>query len=421
MCARAGDNLHFPFQCDECWFRNIKLRTSRATLSDNRLLEFIRRVNLDGMWSREPSTVRSIKLNTIKIIKGALKLGMEPQLPEPGPWPIKDEVGFQLLITMLDASLTPGNNQPTHLQFDTIRKQRTSFSHLHEVSAVAHANEILGFRNLLGKAFVNSSCPTQSRFFQKVMEGMLRRMGRQTKSNMGIDYQALHIILNNYEWELGDPCTPVDRKRKVIMYGTFFLLEFVLSLRSHEGFLIEAHGLISHLHYGTDDTEETKFVLIPLLGRFKNEDGERWHLMMSCAVTASGFKVRKWVDRLVRILVSEKNTNGPAFCDTNGKCLRYADMDEEFQLQVEQVQMSYPNLIEPTIDVREWFSIFRSLRRGSTARVGELDVSDNVVNLHNRWRTTEGLKGSRSTSNMRDYYTSLRLTRKVRLKYTSQL
>ena len=89
-------------------------------------------------------------------------------------------------------------------------------------------------------------------------------------------------------------------------------------------------------------------------------------------------------------------------------------------MQLEQIQISHPELIEPNLVVREWFSIFRSLRRGSTAQAGELDISDQVVNLHNRRRTTECLQ-SRSTSSMRDHYTSLRLTRKVRLEYTKDL
>ena len=54
-------------------------------------------------------------------------------------------------------------------------------------------------------------------------------------------------------------------------------------------------------------------------------------------------------------------------------------------------------------------------------RAAELDISDQVTNMHNRWRKTEFLKGSRSTRNMRDYYTELKLTQKIRLEYTMNL
>ena len=69
-------------------------------------------------------------------------------------------------------------------------------------------------------------------------------MGRQTKSNMGLDYRVLHVILVNYERELGDPAVSNSRKREVMFFGAFFLVGFVLALRGNEGFMVEAHGLI---------------------------------------------------------------------------------------------------------------------------------------------------------------------------------
>ena len=389
-----------------------------GNLVDERLLELIRRVNLDGMWSREPSTVRSIRAGVAKVIKTSTNLGFVPSLPPLGPWPVKDTVGFYIALVQLDYSQSKGKNQESHLQFDSVRKLRTAASHVYEVSAFANVTTTHTFRTLQGKVFSNSSCPTQSRCFKKIMEGLLCRMGKQTKSNMGLDYKILHLMLDGYEAELGSADVDVERKRKVVNFATFFLLGFVLSLRGNEGFMIEAGGLASHLQHGADPSEETPFVLIPLLGRFKGEEGERWHLMMSVSTTASGFQVRKWIERLVMLLQFENHTVGPAFCKPDGKSYIPAEVDEEFQTQLEKVQLSHPNLIEPSLNVREWFSIFRSLRRGSTARAAELDVSDQVTNLHNRWRTTEFLKGSRSTGNMRDFYTNLRLTKKVRLKYT---
>lgn len=426
LYAREGDFLHYPFQCDVCWFRNLTWRSpSNTSESDQRLLSYIRRVNLDGMWSREPGTVRSIKLNLVKLIKNCRDLGLEPKLPELGPWPVADKVGFQVALAQIRFSQEKGNNELTHLQFDTIRKLRTSFSHVHEVSAAANNTLTHSFRTLLGKSFVNSNCPTQSRLFKKYMEGMLERMGKQTKSNMPLDYKVLHLILKSFELEMQMIGTNSKRKRWITMCGSFLLLGFVLSLRGNEGFMVETHGLVSHLHYGLDsdldEEDEISFIIIPLLGRFKNEEGERWHLMMSASTTGSGFEVRKWVEQLAEILVTEGHISGPAFCHENGKSIRAFEIDEEFHDQLEKIQIEKPHLIESKLDVREWFSIHRSLRRGSTARADELDISETVTNLHNRWRSTEYLKGNRTTSSMRQYYTSLRLTRKVRLKYTRNL
>jgi hypothetical protein len=58
--ARRGDHLMVLFQCDECHFQNI---TGRNPLewkeSDQDVLEFIRRANLDSFWDRSRNTVAS--------------------------------------------------------------------------------------------------------------------------------------------------------------------------------------------------------------------------------------------------------------------------------------------------------------------------------------------------------------------------
>ena len=73
-----------------------------------------------------------------------------------------------------------------------------------------------------------------------------------------------------------------------------------MALRGNEIFMVEAYGLYSHLHLGSNssghqDTHDLEHVVIPLLGKFKNEDGSRYHLMLSCNTTKSGLEVRKWV------------------------------------------------------------------------------------------------------------------------------
>ena len=208
MEARNGDFLHFPFQCDLCWFRNLQKRSpTPGNLSDERLLEYIRRANLDGMWSREPSTVRSIRTGIVKVVEHCTRLGFEPDLPTIGPWPVKDIVAFHVALAQLSYAQSKGRNQVDHLQFDSVRKLRTAASHVHEVSAAANGTTTHSFRNLQGRAFTNSSCPTQSRCFKKIIEGLLHRMGKQTKTNMGLDYRILHLILEGYEKELVDPTT----------------------------------------------------------------------------------------------------------------------------------------------------------------------------------------------------------------------
>ena len=215
--------------------------------------------------------------------------------------------------------------------------------------------------------------------------GLLLRLGRQTKSNWGLDYKILHVILNNFESELLDDETSLSKKREIIMLGSFFLTGFVCALRGNEVFLVEAEGLQGMINRGRQEENPMhEHIIIPLLGRFKNEDGERWHVMLSVGVTNSKFEVRKWLERLVDILVAERRGMGPAFCDERGEMLNNNWVDERFVEEVKKVQVSHPNLIDQSIDVSEHYSIFRSLRKGSTARAVDTEVSATVIDLHNR-------------------------------------
>ena len=52
LTAREGDMWCSPFQCDWCWFYNLQMREPiQENPQDQKLLSYIRRGNLDVMWS----------------------------------------------------------------------------------------------------------------------------------------------------------------------------------------------------------------------------------------------------------------------------------------------------------------------------------------------------------------------------------
>ena len=293
---------------------------------------------------------------------------------------------------------------------------------MHDVGKTIEAMNISGFKGMKGDIFASSSCPTDSRFFQLFTRGLLLRLGRQTKSNWGLDYKVLHIMLNNLEAALEENETTKTERRNLIMLGSFMLIGFVCGLRGNEIFLVEAEGIQKMIDRGkVEDETKLEHVVIPLLGRFKNEDGERWHLMVSVPVTNSKFRVRKWIEKLVGILKEERRGLGPAFCDDEGNMLSYSWLDERFVEEVKRVQSSHPHLIDPESDVSENFSIYRSIRKGSTARTKDMQVDQSAIDLHNHWRTIENRGGSKSSKSMQDYYSDLRLTINSRLTYSRAL
>ena len=56
----VGAHLMAPFQCELCHFRNIYDRNPRVDRpQDVYAMITMRRANLDVMWAREPTTVKS--------------------------------------------------------------------------------------------------------------------------------------------------------------------------------------------------------------------------------------------------------------------------------------------------------------------------------------------------------------------------
>ena len=105
MRARHGDMLSAPFQCDFCWFLNLQGRLANvASPADRLLMAYIRRANLDIMWSREESTVRNTLTQFKKGRDLSMELGMRPVPVSLGPWPLEDNQGFQVALEILRAS-----------------------------------------------------------------------------------------------------------------------------------------------------------------------------------------------------------------------------------------------------------------------------------------------------------------------------
>ena len=418
-----GAFLLVLFQCDICWFINLQNREpDLRSLYDLRILGYIRRVNLDVIWSRSPGTISNTKYGILNLIEAWKDLGLKVKLPMVGPWPVSDHVGFGVAIGQLRYSQKGGQNRSTHLQFDSVRKLWTAYAHLHQVGRLARAPDATNFKSLKGEVLTISDSPTDSRLYQMFMRGLLLRMGRQVESNWGLDYRILIKILGNLEYELHQDTTLEVRKREIVMLGSYLIICFVCALRGNEGFLVEADGLKQMISNGRQQRDnEMSHVVIPVLGRFKNEDGERWHVMVSTDVTGSGIKVRKWIERLVVILELEDKPMGPAFCDINGDMIEYWQMNNAFVKELENVQKEEHTLIDQTIEVGEHYSIFRSLRKGSTARAIDMNVQETVIDLHNRWRSLERTGGQRSTRSMRTYYSDLRTTIRSRLTYSKAL
>lgn len=206
------------------------------------------------------------------------------------------------------------------------------------------------------------------------------------------------------------------------MFGTHLLIGFGCSLRGNEILLLETRGLLNYIKDGTHhDDKVNPHVVIPLLGRFENEWGEQWHLMLTASVTRLGFKVQQWVERLVVVLLKEKKYSGCAFCDEDGEIFCTKLINEEFWKQLEKVRKIRLDLIPLDLDIPEVYNIRRSLMRGSVTTAREEGAGKDAIDTVNRWRTAENRRVGRIGGSMREYYTEVRLVCKLLVAYSKVL
>ena len=422
LSARNGDCLAAPFQCEYCWTVNIMGREVKAgSLGDQRLCSYIRRVNLDIFWSREPGTVGGTLSNVRKGRRLSEELGMKP-VPMPlGPWPVKDTQGMQIAIEMLRASQGQGKNDESYVQFDSIRKLRGSYSNAYEATPQGCAITT-SMKGGYGKTLTLTRCPTDSKLFQMFMRGCERRMGRLVMQEVGLSVEVLHEILGSLKQEISNPLTFYERKRLLVVSGAAFVILYAGALRGGEVFLVEASELSKLITQGRDHTTHPH-VVVPLMGRFKGETGERNVLLAFTNVSTSGFRIREWVEVLVILLRNEGKHRkvGPAICDEDGFVLERSKLNGVLHQELLKVQASKPWLLDLGVKVEDKMSVHRSFRRGATTRAKEMNLSEKLVDMNNRWRKVQEKSGGMPSLPMSELYVEISQALGSKLAFSKSL
>jgi hypothetical protein len=406
MQAHDGSHLIVPFQCDLCMFRNLTGRNPLLdTPSDDLLLCCIRRVNLDAVWGREPATAEATLRAAKQLVLLWDKVGISQpfMLPARGPFPVGDSFGVGVAIAMVLKSLEPGR-YATHQQFETIRKLRAGFSNLY-MSSVAGAATLRTVGTDRAKHHLTDS-PTQSLWFERFSHGCLLRMGQEVRQDWALPLEVVHALMAQLEREWVEATTP-DERILVASIGAYSVIAFCGSFRGAEVFLVDLHGLRKYLL--ELEPPGTDCVIVPLLGRFKGETGDKYHLTPLAAMTSSGLKVKEWVKRLVYVREAQNRFRGPAFCDAKGEIAKSTDYEMAIMDRLVGIQEAAPHLIPRDIDIYEHFGISRSFRRGATSTARVRGVTDRQVDMINRWRSFENSKGRRPQLSMHDHYSDIRI------------
>jgi hypothetical protein len=80
-------------------------------------------------------------------------------------------------------------------------------------------------------------------------------------------------------------------------------------------------------------------VMIPLLGRFKGETGERWHLLPIVWKTRSGIEAGTWATQLLASLLEIYQRHGFVFANKKGKQTKASMLEPQFFEQLHRVRM----------------------------------------------------------------------------------
>ena len=212
-----------------------------------------------------------------------------------------------------------------------------------------------------------------------------------------------------------------EEKRARIICGAAFTVLWAGALRGGEVLLMEASELVTRRKDGLND--KNGHVVVPLMGRFKGETGERNMLIVLANVSRSGLNIRKWVDRLSALLVWEEKAAevGPAICDNDGTVYSSSFLNENLHSVLEIIQHNQSGLIPLDIDVVEKYSTYRSFRRGATTHAQEQQVPISIIEMNNRWRKVERRQGSLPRLPMTQLYLEITQVLKTKLQFSQSL
>ena len=370
-------------------------------------------------WSRESSTVQGIRGHLKEIIRRSRESGRKVPLEPITPWEVGDNQGMGIVMCMLEKSLDKGRNA-TYTQYDTCRKLRSAASNVYSATSQAAALRY-SLKNARGVLHLEEG-NTQTVFMERVMAGMKARMPQVSRRNLPFTSVMIRFILDKLEviWFSGEE--EEDTKRIALMTAAYLCVTYCYSLRGNEGLWVDADRLCENIRVGKRDSR-CPHILIPLLGRFKGEEGDRMHVIPIANQTRSGINVRLWLERLVSLLKQEGKTNCPAFCDRDSYLLRPSDIEGVIHPILREMQdlPKYHDVIPRSLDVSVWYRLERSCRRGAENTALDQGLHPNVINFVHRWSEFERNKGRLPGFDMMQHYAAGSKTRYMQLQFSECL
>jgi hypothetical protein len=244
-------------------------------------------------------------------------------------------------------------------------------------------------------------------------------MGEEVRSDFALSIWVLHKILGHLdnEWEAARTAA---KRKEVVEIACFLVLAFCLGLRGEEVVKMDIAGFMTYFDAGKGHSEHPH-VMVPLLGRFKGETGERWHLLPIVWRTRSGIEAGLWASRLKESLEERRRLNGFVFSDKKNKQAKASALEPIFFEQLNWVRVRYPDLFPPNVNIEDDYGIPLSGRRGSSTEAANQGVPSEIIEMICRWRKVERAQGRAPNLGMREYYMEVLQALETFLKYSRPL
>ena len=145
------------------------------------------------------------------------------------------------------------------------------------------------------------------------------------------------------------------------------------------------------------------------------------HVFSIANQTASGVRVRSWLERIELILEREREKNCPAFCDEDGYILTSGDVEKVMHPIISSLQgeSGLEGHLPAELDVESFYRSERSFRRGAETTALIKKVNKTTIEFVHRWRSYERNKGHTPGFNMLHHYADGEHTRPLQLEFSS--
>ena len=422
-CGVEGAHLMgVPFECELCHFRNFMKRDPiHGSIKDARTLAGIRRVNLDVIGAREPGTIRA-NFHQIKRDYDAamLRFTLNNPLPYLPRHDVEDTCGMQQALMVLASSLGKGIYASTK-QVESVRKTVSGLTNAYGASGDFAARDEVEDENKRWDTLpsVTRPAPTSLPWFKRFMKGLKLRTGQERRQNEALTSDMLNALDELVERRWRETKDEKERERLEELMS-YIVIGFCCGLRGEEVPMVALNALI----YFWDETRDSSepHIMIGLWGRFKGEEGHRWHCLPISDKTRSGIRARAWIGQLYHRRVKIQGRETGYLFSKPGKPnarAKLSDYDSDFVELMQELHRQRPELFSKGT-VMDYFSLKRSLRRGAILETTGR-VSETTINAINRWRKKEFAKGLIPNLCMRQTYTQTRDIVHERLKYSRAL